>query len=421
MKKTVYGIIKKSEPLRKLARALYFGLKRILYLINTAFVKTQPKTVFFCSFNGKAFSDSPKQLYLDMLASPDFSDYEFIWGFEQPDKHTLPAESKNTVIVRTHSAAYEKALKKSGVWITNFRIGDYFIPSKKQRYIQCWHGTPLKKLGYDIDRGNNALNSVSEIKGKYLEDAKKFTHIISPSPFTTQKLISAFNLKALGKEDSVIEEGYPRNDFLYRYTPGDVSQIKREVGVPEDKRVILYAPTWRDNQHISGVGYSYKTEIDFDRLRSSLPDNYVLLFRAHYFVANSFDFERYKGFVYNVSDYDDIARLYVISDMLITDYSSVFFDYANLSRPIIFYMYDLEQYRGQIRDFYFPPEELPGEIVTTQEQLTRAVIEYDKGFTPDLRYTEFKKRFNPLDDGNASHRTLARIFYNRDRSSGNGE
>ena len=101
----------------------------------------------------------------------------------------------------------------------------------------------------------------------------------------------------------------------------------------------------------------------------------MILFRAHYLVANSFDFSRYEGFVFDVSGYDNINDLYVVSDLLMTDYSSVFFDYANLKRPMVFYMYDLAEYQHEIRDFYLNLEELPGEIVTEEERLAGAVRE----------------------------------------------
>lgn len=95
--------------------------------------------------------------------------------------------------------------------------------------------------------------------------------------------------------------------------------------MPSDKKIILYAPTWRDDQHQAGVGYTYKTEVKFDLLKEKLQEDYIILFRAHYLVANSFDFEKYQGFIYNVSEVDNINELYVVADLLITDYSSVFF------------------------------------------------------------------------------------------------
>lgn len=409
MKKLIYSVIKKNILIRKLLRLVYTGYIRIRYLFVTADVKTDSKTVYFGAFNGKSYCDSPKQIFLAMQNEVFFSDYNYIWSLNKTEEYAYLKSFNNTSVVRAKSRNYLRALKKSGVWITNYRI-DYILPNKKQRYIQCWHGTPLKKLGFDIDYCDNSLNSVHEFREKYLIDAKKFTYLISPSKFTTEKFTSAFNLKALGKENAILEVGYPRNDYLYNYTQKEAQEIKKHLCLPEGKKVILYAPTWRDNSHESGVGYSFRTQTDFDMLREKFGDETVILFRAHYFIASKFNFDKYKGFVYNVSDYDDIAELYVISDVLITDYSSVFFDYANLSRPIIFFMYDLEEYVGQIRDFYFPLSELPGDIVKTNDELADSIEKALGGFMPDRRYMDFKNKFNPLDDGNASNRVLNRLF-----------
>ena len=131
--------------------------------------------------------------------------------------------------------------------------------------------------------------------------------------------------------NAIIEQGYPRNDKLFNCTVNDMDRIKSTLGIEDtDKKIILYAPTWRDNQHDSSIGYTYKTEVDFDYLRDAVGDKCIILFRAHYLVASKFDFKKYKGFVYDVSKYDEINDLYLASDALLTDYSSVFFDYANL-------------------------------------------------------------------------------------------
>ena len=135
--------------------------------------------------------------------------------------------------------------------------------------------------------------------------------------------------------------------------------------------MVLYAPTFRDTEHSGSVGYTFRAELDFDLLRERLGDDTVVLFRPHYLVANSFDFARYEGFVFDVSAVLDINDLYIASDVLVTDYSSVFFDYVNLDRPIVFYMYDLEQYASELRGFYLDLDELPGPIVRTAEDLVR--------------------------------------------------
>ena len=211
----------------------------------------------------------------------------------------------------------------------------------------------------------------------------------------------------------VNEEGYPRNDFLYNYTNKDIKNIKEKLGIDTtNKKIILYAPTWRDNQHKSGIGYTYKTEIDFDLLQKELGQDFIILFRAHYFVSNSFDFEKYKGFVYNVSDIDDINELYAISDILITDYSSVFFDYANLKRPIIFYMYDLDEYKENIHDFYIDLKELPGNIIKTEEKLINEIKNICSSFKYDENYKKFNDKYTYLDDGQSSKRVVERLINN---------
>ena len=252
------------------------------------------------------------------------------------------------------------------------------------------------------------MNSGSEIREKYRSDAKKFSYILSPSPFCTEKFASAWNLVKTKQTHKIIEEGYPRNDRLINATPEEREELRKKLGV-EGKKVILYAPTWRDNQHTSGEGYTYKTEVDFDKLRKELGEEYVILFRAHYLVANSFDFDKYRGFVEDVSSYSDINELYIAADILVTDYSSVFFDYANLKKPVIFYMYDLEQYANELRGFYFSLDELPGPIVKDEDDLVKEIRACDS-WQPDAKYEEFCNKFNPKDDGHASERVLKRII-----------
>ena len=271
----------------------------------------------------------------------------------------------------------------------------------------------LKRLGYDLVHYDNQLNTPKEMKKRYKMETEKFSYFISPSKYASGVFRSGWNMKELGKENIIIEKGYPRNDFLFKYTEKDVSEIKQRI-LGEDiknKKIILYAPTYRANQHESGVGYVYKEEVDFSKMREKLGDEFIILFRPHYFVANAFDFEKYKGFVYDVSKVDDINDLYVISDILITDYSSVFFDYANLKRPIIFYMYDLEYYRDKSNGFYFDVEkELPGKIIRTDDDLINEIIRISKEFTYDEKYKKFNEKFNYLDDGEASKRVVEEII-----------
>ena len=400
----------KKHPLfMALMRKVIFIRKRLQYLMYYP-KKVNEKKVLFESFMGRKYVDSPKAIYEYMLNSKEYEDYEFVWFFNNPEEYKELEKNPRTKVYKYGSKKYFELYATSKYWITNSRVPDTILKKKNQIYVQCWHGTPLKKLGFDIEvQGGNAMNSLKDIRYKYQVDSKKYTYMVSPSKFCTEKYISAFNLKAVGKEDIVIEKGYPRNDFLLNYTDKDVKKIKKELKVPENKKVILYAPTWRDNQHTSGVGYTYKTAVDFDKLKEELGDEYIILFRAHYFVANSFDFKKYKGFVYDVCNYDDINHLYVISDILITDYSSVFFDYSILKRPMLFYMYDLEEYQGTLRDFYFDINELPGPIIQEEKDLIKEIKKTEK-FKYDKKYKAFNDKYTYLDDGKASERVVKEIF-----------
>ena len=341
-----------------------------------------------------------------MLTDERFKDFTFVWAFKEPNKYSF---DERTILVKSNSRRYYKYLSKSKYWIVNLLINTGVKKKKNQVYVQCWHGTPLKKLRYDIEK-DNILNSVSEVRKRNDLDAIKFDYFISPSKFCTEKFTSAFNLKNLNKENIFIEKGYPRNDYLFNYKKSDVKKIKKELNIPLNKKVILYAPTFRDNQ-VNENGYTYNVVLDFEKLKKEISDEYVVLFRAHYFIANKFNFDKYNGFVYNVSKYEDINELYIISDLLITDYSSVFFDFANLKRPELFYMYDYDDYKNNLRDFYISLKELPGPIVQSEEELIdeiKKIDSYNKKYK--IKYENFNKKYNYLDDGNSAKRVVEEIF-----------
>ena len=408
VKKVVFDIAKRNKGIRVFLRGGRDALYHARMVADEPFGEIDDKLVYFQTFSGRGYSDSPKAMYEYMRKAPEYKDYKFVWSFREPEKHRELLEDGRTELVKFRTRADNIALRKAKYWIANYRMLDYQHPRKGQIYVQCWHGTPLKRLGYDIDASDNAMNSIGEIREKYRTDAKKFSYLLSPSPFASEKFATAWDLNSTHQTHKIIEEGYPRNDRLINAGDEERTGIRKKLGV-DDKKVILYAPTWRDNQHISGEGYSYKTEVDFDRLKEALGDRCVILFRAHYLVANSFDFDRYDGFVRDVSSYDDINDLYLASDLLITDYSSVFFDYSNLERPVIFYMYDLDQYEHEMRGFYLSLDELPGPIVKDEDKLIEE-IEKSKNWTADEKYLEFNRRFNPHEDGKASARVLARII-----------
>lgn len=409
MKVNILNIAKKHHFVLWLIRNANFLKGRLKYLYFYIFNKTNNEMIIFEAYMGRSFSCSPKAIYMELLKDKKYKNYKFIWAFKEPEKYKFLKRKRNTVIIKYASSKYYRYYSKAKYWITNSRLPEVIKKRKNQVYVQCWHGTPLKKLGYDISVvGGNAMNSINDIRKKYKNDSKRYNYIISPSHFCTNKFISAFNLQ---RKNIIKEIGYPRDDYLINYAVKDANRIKSKLKIPLDKKIILYAPTWRDNEHESGIGYTYQLNLDFNKLREKYSEKYIILFKSHYFISNYIDLSKYKGFVYNVSDYSDINDLYIISDLLITDYSSVFFDYANLKKPIIFYMYDLDEYKTKLRDFYIDLSELPGPIARTQKKLQKEIdgIEsYEKRYLK--KYEKFNKKYNYLNDGKSSKRFIKEII-----------
>lgn len=425
------------------ARWLHRVARRVRFDFYRRVIPVDRKAVVFDCFVGRAYTCSPRALYRAMIADSRFAEYELIWSFRAPLAAALAerglsvsgvsagteprpepsalvrafgdealAELGRASIVAYGSDEYHRAYARAGTWIVNSVAPTYLMPTAEQVYLQTWHGTPLKRLGCDIPRGTrNAMFSVAGIHRWYRAEGRRMTHLVSPSPFATEKLSTAFAIPPELRERIVIEEGYPRNDVLAVHTDHQAEAIRARLGIPADKRAILYAPTWRDDSHDAKSGYTFDVAADFEKLRAELGDDHVILFRAHYLVANTFDFSRFEGFVFDVSHVNDVNDLYLVSDLLVTDYSSVFFDYAILDRPIVFYMYDLESYSDELRGFYLELDDLPGPIVRTEAELIAAVRgSRQEPASEAERRRVFRERFSPLDDGHAAERVLSRIM-----------
>jgi CDP-glycerol glycerophosphotransferase len=310
----------------------------------------------------------------------------------------------NPKTVKKLSLDYFRQAAKSKYWLINTRQSVMLSKRPEQIMVSTWHGTPLKKLGFDM--GNLYLDD-PQSKFNYKKDSAEWNYLISPNEFTTEKLRSSF-----AYEGEVLEYGYPRNDILYNYTDEMVDKIKSDLNLPKDKKVILYAPTWRDDESYDIGKVRFNLKLDLDNLKESLSDEYIVLIRTHYFIANNLDLSRFEGFVFDVSKYEDIAELYLISDILITDYSSVFFDFANLKRPILFYTYDLDKYSNMLRGFYMDIHtEVPGPLLYTTDEVVDAIRNIDSiNMQYHDRYEEFYERFCSIDDGNASKRIVEKIW-----------
>lgn len=421
-KTCAYAVMRRCPPLRRVLRRVVWQARAKRYKALADSVETNPKAVVFESFMGRSYSCSPRAVFEAMENDGRFGDCEIYWLFRSDviDRYRyLESRYSNVKLACYDGADAPRVHAYSKYWITNSRTPEYIVPKPDQVYVQCWHGTPLKRLGFDVVEGTtNAMNSVEEVAQRYRIESSKWSYLLSPSAYTTKCLTSAFGLDDAWAAEHVVEVGYPRNDAIVN-TCNDAERLESlkrrmtaELGIDSSKKLLLYAPTFRDSDFKASVGYVQDVMIDFDLLQKELGDEWVVLFRPHYFVANSFDFSKYAGFVVNAANVADINELYCIADVLMTDYSSVFFDYACTGRPMLFFMPDLAEYQGHVRGFYLDPvKDLPGPHCETSAEVVDALKGIDAYFE---RYGEaygaFRQRFCPKEDGKAAKRLVERLF-----------
>ena len=192
-KKTVFDIAKKNKAFRVSARAARDAVYHAGMVLDAPFDRIDDKLVYFQTFSGRGYSDSPKALYEYMKSAPEYSGYRFVWSFREPERFSFLADGR-TEVVKYRSRKDNKALRTARYWISNYRMLDHQKPRKGQVYLQCWHGTPLKRLGYDLKASDNSMNSIQEIRSKYRTDARKFRWLLSPSAFCSEKFATAWDL-----------------------------------------------------------------------------------------------------------------------------------------------------------------------------------------------------------------------------------
>ena len=383
-------------------KQLYIQLTVIIYKLKYLLVKVQPEQFVFESFQGKSASDSPYALYLELTKL--LPNANFVWVFSDnnhEDFQKLQNISNTRCVVRA-TKSYFQAYASSQYWIINCRLPYRLIPSSSQTVVQCWHGTPLKKLGLDIKVENHPTSSLKAMHFAYLWESKRCDYFLSPSPYASNCFKSSFGVS----DTQILELGYPRNDDFSRYKKDLIYQnnIKKKLGIQQNKKVILYAPTFRDDDFSAGKHRAIN-QLDNTQFKEKFGDDVQFLFRGHYFSEVK---EHQGSFFLNVSSYPRINDLLLIADAIITDYSSLFFDYLVLGRPIFFYMYDKDKYLNDIRGTYLDVDKsMPGPIAQTQPELLNLLLNTEtKNF--DLKH--FNEVYNPYEDGQSSLRVIQEIL-----------
>ena len=387
--------LQKTKKYKKICNKLY----------NKVFIKLpiNKKRVMFESFLGRNVSGNPKYLYEQMIKDGLDNKYDLIWILNNIDEPINGSGKK----VKRKTLKYYYYMATSKYWIFNCRQADEIIKRKENIYLQTWHGTPLKKLAMDMDNVNMAgQTDINEYKEKFYNNSRRWDYLLIQNDYSREIFKKAFAF------NKTILNGYPANDILYTENNKEsIDKIKDKLNIPKNKKIILYAPTWRDDNFYKKGHYRMNIELDLDRMQKELGNEYIILLRMHYLITNNINIEKYKGFVYDYSQGYDIQELYLVSDILITDYSSVIFDYSNLNRPIIFFTYDIEQYRDALRGFYFDfEEEAPGPLVVDTEgviECLKSIDDINKQYKN--KKEKFYNKFCHIDDGNKAKEILDAI------------
>jgi CDP-glycerol glycerophosphotransferase len=365
--------MKKIKNILKNNKILYFLYHYIIsFLLKLfgLFIKTDDKLILFNSFGGAKFDDSPKAIYDYIKNNPKYDDYTLVWAI---DDFSLVDGKVNTI--KNNSFKYFVTALKAKYWITNSSI-ERGLKFKKQNtiYINTWHGSAFKLMGNDM-RDKTTNYNVS-----------KADYFYAQSMYDINVFSKAYNLS----KKTLVLAGLPRNDELFNVKKAEIENIKNKLNIPLNKKVILYAPTFREYSRGSN-GCVLKPPININLWEKKLSSEYIILFRAHYEVNKVLNIKD-SSFIRNVTNYPTLNDLLKISDVLISDYSSIMVDYSILERPIYCYAYDYDEYNSKRGLYIDLKKELPNGICITQEELLDQIkkCEFD---VQKMKTKKFKEKY----------------------------
>lgn len=380
MRQRLIYILKHNAAIQAIYRVVMSFVFRVMGLL----IKTDEKLVLFVSFMGLNFNDSPKAIYDYMQAHPEYKKYRCVWAFEDPSKFP------NLETVKIDTPAYFKTALRAKYWITNTNIERGLrFKKRNQKYLNTWHGIALKYIGNDV-AGRNDFNFDT------------VDHLCVCGDYDERVYKSAFR----AKESSYLRVGLPRNEELWNVTEEKKAEMRKKLGIPADKKVILYAPTWRESTD-GGKSYEIKPPIHFDEWKKELGEEYVVLFRAHHQTTKVLGVQ-YDEFVRDASDYPAVNDLMIAADLLITDYSAIAFDYCILCRPIFCYAYDYEEYLATRGTYFEIDEKYPNKSCRTENELLKRIkcMDYENECANTRRFRDEFMQY----DGKATEECVKAMF-----------
>ena len=348
------------------------------------------KCVMFESMWGRKYSCNPMHFYLWL--NEHHPEYTCVWSLNDP---RTPVAGK-AVRVRRGSREYYHYLATAKYLFNNVNFEDAYVKRAGQIEVQTMHGTPYKTLGLDVKE--DFPTEKSQIK--YVKKNQRWDYLVAQGRFAEEMAWQWFRF-----HKTILRTGYPRTDILNNIDTETKQKIKLKLGLPLDKKFILYAPTWR-------IKNQFDFKLDLKQMRTALEKDYVLGVRMHHLVGKGYSFEADNKFVYDLTDYISIEDLYLIADILITDYSSVMFDFAMTGKPMLFYTYDLTAYSQDLRGVYFDlQKEAPGPLLFSTDELVKAIKHIDS-FKSDYadRIAIFRNKYLTYECGNSCEQIYNKVF-----------
>lgn len=349
------------------------------------FIPIDNKLIVF-SGHTRRYNDSPRTIYEYMISNPKYKDYKFVWAVDDPEHAVIPGPA---IKIKPDTFKYFKTTLMARYWVTCVNIERGLVYKKKRcTYLNTWHGVALKSISNVDARGNDDFSYVDLM--------------CYESEYQKNVLKEVFN----AQDEHLIPTGLPRNDELYNTSEEEIAELKKKLGLPLDKKIILYAPTWRDSKD-GGQSYFLKPPMDMDYWQKELEDEYVLLFRMHAY-TNKVMGLMYNDFMRDFSEYPFINDLMKVSDILISDYSACIVDYSILERPIICFAYDYEDYcatRGVNLDF---EKEMPSGVMRTEKEVISHIktLNYDEQCK---KSQAFKNKYTYI-GGNATQKCVEALL-----------
>jgi len=340
------------------------------------------------SCNPRAVSDKLGELLPDMRR---------VWVVNRRLARNVPA---GIDFVQARTEEYFDVLARARWFVNNVNFPNHYVKRDGTVHLQTHHGTPLKKMGADQFNRPNARDDLD--LHALLQRCARWDYSLSANRWTTDIWRSAYPVDC-----EALELGYPRNDVLVNAGADDVARAKQQLGVDDGRRVVLFAPTHREYQE------GYHPTFDIGRFVDELGGDVVLMTRLHYAYGDEPAIQDLSeaGRIIDVSSYPTVEDLLLAADVLVTDYSSVMFDYANLDRPIVVHAPDWAEYQAKRGTYFDLVAEPPGVVTTSTDELVDA---FRSGALDDESARSFRAafraRFCDLDDGHAAERVVRRIW-----------